>query len=217
MYRGIDKIPVLARAGAIIPMTEDYSAAEALGNPGELTVQVYPGADNSFTLYEDDNVSNDYQNGVCARTQMRLDWSGRRFVIEAAEGETSLLPKERTFKVVFHKINFKSVAVVVDGSMQQTDAKRCGSTLTVTAFSVKPGSKVEILFEDGLEIAENQTEEMIAEILNRAEIEFELKDRIDALVRKNKKRPAVLFGELQTLDVSAELCGAIMEITGAQE
>lgn len=217
MYRGIDKIPVLARAGAIIPMTEDYSATEALGNPGELTVQVWPGADNSFTLYEDDNVSNDYQNGVCARTQMRLDWSGRRFVIEAAEGETSLLPEERTFKVVFHKINFKSVAVVVDGSMQQTDAKRCASTLTVTVLSVKPGNKVEILFEDGLEIAENQTEEMVAEILNRAEIEFELKDRIDALVRKNKKRPAVLFGELQTLDVSEELCGAIMEIAGAQE
>ena len=58
---------------------------------------------------------------------------------------------------------------------------------------------------------------MVAEILNRAEIQFEQKDRIDEIVRRDKNRPAALFGELQALGVSGELCGAIMEITGAQE
>ena len=53
--------------------------------------------------------------------------------------------------------------------------------------------------------------------MNRAEIQFEQKDRIDEIVRRDRNRPAALFGELQALGVSGELCGAIMEITGAQE
>ena len=48
MYRAIDKIPVLAKAGAILPMTEQFGAGEAVSNPSELAIQVYPGADNTF-------------------------------------------------------------------------------------------------------------------------------------------------------------------------
>ncbi len=217
MYRAIDKIPVLAKAGAILPMTEQFGAGEAVSNPSELAIQVYPGADNTFTLYEDDNVSTEYEKGVCAKTNMRLDWSGRRFVIEPVEGDKSLIPGERRFKVVFHKISAKTVTVTIGGALQPVDAKWCGTTLTVTLPLVTPGEQVEILFEDGIRIADNPVEEMVAEILNRAEIQFEQKDRIDEIVRRDKNRPAALFGELQALGVSGELCGAIMEITGAQE
>ena len=198
-------------------MTEDFSAIGVLNNTAELTLQVYPGADNTIVLYEDDNVSNDYQKGLCAKTRMSQEWSDgqMRFVIEPVEGETSLIPQERTFKIVFHKLWTKSVTVVVNGAMQQGEIERCGSSLKVTVASVKPADQVEILMEEGVKIAENSVEEAIAEILNRAEIEFELKDRIDGLVRINQGHPAVLFGELQTLEASRELCGAIMEIVGA--
>ena len=43
MYRTIDEIPVLAKAGAIVPMTERIQATEAESNPDELTIRVYPG------------------------------------------------------------------------------------------------------------------------------------------------------------------------------
>jgi len=217
MYRGIDKIPVLAKAGAIIPMTEDLSVAGASDNPAELTVQVYPGADNTVTLYEDDNVSNDYQDGICAKTEMRQEWSDGqlRFVIEPVEGEASLIPGERTFKVIFHKLWAKEVTVAVNGLRQQGETRRCGSTLEVTVASVKPEDQVTILVEGDVKIAENPVEEAVAGILHRAEIEFEQKDRIHELVRKDKNRPAALFGELQVLEVQEALCGAIMEIVGA--
>ena len=72
MYRGINSIPVLARAGAVIPTACDIHDVE--NNPEELCIHVYAGADGSFTLYEDDNVSEEYKNGRCVTTEMRFLW-----------------------------------------------------------------------------------------------------------------------------------------------
>ena len=41
LYRTLEEIPVLAKAGAIIPMTEKISALDVESNPDELTVRVY--------------------------------------------------------------------------------------------------------------------------------------------------------------------------------
>ncbi|EPZ7317893.1 DUF5110 domain-containing protein [Vibrio mimicus] len=56
----MDKIPVLVKAGAIIPM---YQAArsDALQAKNHLIVQLYPHGDSSFTLYEDDGETRAYK------------------------------------------------------------------------------------------------------------------------------------------------------------
>ena len=53
--RDINTMPVFAKAGAVIPMTEEIDAVSTCGNPSSLTLKVYAGADGSFSLYEDDN------------------------------------------------------------------------------------------------------------------------------------------------------------------
>jgi Alpha-glucosidases, family 31 of glycosyl hydrolases len=67
LYRTLEEIPVLAKAGAIIPMTEKISALDVESNPDELTVRVYAGADNTFALYEDDNTTMAYEKDDCAK------------------------------------------------------------------------------------------------------------------------------------------------------
>ncbi|EEY38287.1 TIM-barrel domain-containing protein [Vibrio mimicus] len=56
----MDKIPVLVKAGAIIPM---YLGArsDALQAKDHLIVQLYPHGDSSFTLYEDDGETRAYK------------------------------------------------------------------------------------------------------------------------------------------------------------
>lgn len=57
----IDRIPVFARAGSILPM------GAQIPNTGTrqplASIRVYPGADASFTLYDDDGVTNAYRTG----------------------------------------------------------------------------------------------------------------------------------------------------------
>ena len=67
----LERMPVFARAGAIVPRQPDTShAAQQRGEP--LVLGVYGGDDGSFTLYEDAGDGLDYQGGGFART--RFAW-----------------------------------------------------------------------------------------------------------------------------------------------
>ncbi len=216
MYRGIDKIPVFAKAGAIVPMTERLSAREAAENPDELTVRVYPGKDSSFTLYEDDNISLGYRENQCVKTEMRIDWSGRRFTIAPSAGNLSLVPAERTWKIRLHKITAKDAVVLVNGQ-EKKDVCGCeGTTLTVTLAHVKPQDCVEIILPKETDIAENPVLDMLYDFLNQAEIAFGTKDAVYEAAKRNAGNPAALLGELQAMDVSEKLQRAVLEIAGAR-
>lgn len=101
MYRDIHSIPVLAHAGAIVPMTGEILGTAAVHNPETLAIRVYGGADGSFTLYEDDNETNAYLKGEAVNTKMELNWEKKTFTISPAEGKLELIPAKRTIKVQF--------------------------------------------------------------------------------------------------------------------
>lgn len=94
MYRDLHSIPVLAKAGAIVPMTEEIFGQEAARNPETMTIRVYGGADGSFQLYEDDNESNAYLKDECVLTDMDLKWSTGRFAHSQGSGQAGTDPAE---------------------------------------------------------------------------------------------------------------------------
>jgi alpha-glucosidase len=55
--------PIYVRAGAILPMRELEQYVGQL-TPNPVTFNVYPGADNTLSLYQDDGVSTGYQIGA---------------------------------------------------------------------------------------------------------------------------------------------------------
>ncbi len=67
----LDTIPLFVRQGAIIPTGPhmQYSSQYALD---PLTLQIYPGRDNSLTLYEDDGSSTAHQNGEHVHTRFEV-------------------------------------------------------------------------------------------------------------------------------------------------
>jgi alpha-glucosidase len=61
-YAPLSQVPIYIRAGAILPMRElEQYVGELPENP--LTINVYPGADSSYQLYQDDGLSTDYEAG----------------------------------------------------------------------------------------------------------------------------------------------------------
>src|SRR4030042_5337774 len=65
----LEDIPVYAKAGAIIPLAP-IPTWGGISNPTELELYIFPGARNSFNLYEDDGETTDYQHGKYALTQL---------------------------------------------------------------------------------------------------------------------------------------------------
>lgn len=212
MYRSIDQIPVLAKAGAILPMTDEIRAIDTEKNPEELTVRVYPGADNSFTLYEDDNVSEGYRQGICAVTEMNLNWQEKTFTIKPSAGDLTLLPKQRTWKIELHKVTAEEAVVLVNQTEQKDCCTHNGTTLTITLADIRPEDTIEIRLPQNTQVAANPVQQQIFDFLNQAEIDFIAKEKIYQAARHAQETPELLLSELQSMEITPDLSGAIQEI-----
>lgn len=95
----LEKIPLYARAGAILPLGGAVNYADQ-DPQGPLELRVYAGADGQFELYDDAGDSYAYERGERAVTP--LEWSDgtRKLTIGARVGSFPGMVRERTFKVV---------------------------------------------------------------------------------------------------------------------
>jgi len=109
----IDKIPLLVRAGSIIPMGPfiQYST-EKPDEPIEL--RIYPGADGSFTLYEDENDNYNYEKGVYATIDFSWDDAKHQLTISKRNGKFPGMLKKRHFHIVLVKKDYGTGVEITD-------------------------------------------------------------------------------------------------------
>jgi len=90
--------PLYVRAGAVLPMgpVRQYTSEPTTA---PTTLVVYPGADGSSSLYEDDGKSFDYRKGAWMRIAMRWENATRRLTLSLAPGARMLPPSPRPFDV----------------------------------------------------------------------------------------------------------------------
>ena len=74
----IDRMPLFVRAGSIVPIGVQVPST-ATKQPLE-SIRVYPGRDASFTLYDDDGVTNAYRRGGGASAILRWDDQSGRLI-----------------------------------------------------------------------------------------------------------------------------------------
>ncbi|MGH9727439.1 MAG: TIM-barrel domain-containing protein [Candidatus Acidiferrales bacterium] len=94
----LETMPLYVRAGAILPLgpVKQYSS-EKVDEP--LSVTIYPGADGSFLLYEDDGKSFNYRKGDWMGIKMAWSDSRRVLSLHLAEGSRMLPPERRKIEV----------------------------------------------------------------------------------------------------------------------
>jgi alpha-D-xyloside xylohydrolase len=73
-------------------------ATEKPADPIEL--RIYPGADGSFTLYEDEIDNYNYEKGVHATIAFHWDDANRRLTVDDRKGSFPGMLKERSFNIV---------------------------------------------------------------------------------------------------------------------
>jgi len=91
-------LPLFVRAGALLPLgpVKQYTG-EAVDAPME--IQVYPGADGRFLLYDDDGQTFDYQRGEWMGIDMRWNDARRTLSMRMATGSRLRPPASRRFSV----------------------------------------------------------------------------------------------------------------------
>ncbi len=95
----LDRIPVFARAGSIIPYGPAMQyIAEKPSDP--TTLYVYAGADGQFTLYEDEGTTFAYEKGGFAEIPLHWEDSTNTLTIGKRTGDYDGMLRDRNFQLV---------------------------------------------------------------------------------------------------------------------
>lgn len=109
----LDTMPLYVRAGSVIPMTDGLQyAMEKNGAP--LEIHIYPGADGSFTLYDD--AGNDYTYEQGAYVQVRFDYDDAAAALTISDREGSYSGMETRVPYEIYIGNDKKCEGIYDGT-----------------------------------------------------------------------------------------------------
>jgi len=183
LYRGIEDMPLYARAGAIVPLqTETVSNGTA--NPAALEVVVFPGADGNFTVYEDDGVTTDYLLEGGCETPLTSHWHDGQVTVEVGTpgGAVQHLPEERTFRILLRGVApAEQITATVNGEPVDTDTwyNAANRTIMIGPISLKADEKLAVTAKTQVAAGGKESEAAIWRLLQRAPIETDSKWRID--------------------------------------
>ena len=213
-YRELNEIPVLAKAGAIIPLSK--TEGNSVENPVDLEIKVFAGANGSFTLWEDDGDSLENKDSNWVKTEMSLNWCEKPiFNIMPAEGNINVIPSKRNFKLNFVGVRNQNLKLIINNeeisSNKLFKVTENGIEVSLTGISIC--DKVQVLFETD-ETLENNIVKEVFEYLNKAQMEYDLKSEIYNIV-KSGMNVAQIITTIQSLNINPIIFAALCEILSA--
>jgi alpha-D-xyloside xylohydrolase len=93
-----DEGPMFVKAGTILPLAPVMQYAEE-SKWDNLDIIVYPGADATFTLYEDEGDNYNYEKGVYSTIEFRWNDKNKQLIIDDVKGEYPGMLTKRKFNV----------------------------------------------------------------------------------------------------------------------
>ncbi len=184
MYRDISSFPVLAKEGAIIPMSADGKNNDC-SNPEKLDVLIYRG-NNSFTLYEDDGNTLSYQQGEYLKTLFTVSENKDTvtFKIQKLEGDGSISPKTRHYSLKFKDIVSGEASVKVNNEKVNAEIK--SNTLEV-AFDAVNDAEIEIEIINCVYLKNPDTKQEVIKTVAKFQMGNDIKGMIYSKMLKTGK------------------------------
>ncbi|MBU1881989.1 DUF5110 domain-containing protein, partial [bacterium] len=101
----LDEIPIFVKAGGIIP-TMPYRPQIGEEPISQIILNVFPGEDGSYELYEDDGVSNGYKQGEFTHTKISTTYDDnmQEVVLIIPLEAVPWIPDNRWFEVNLHNV-----------------------------------------------------------------------------------------------------------------
>lgn len=123
-----ERMPIYIKAGSIIPVGPEIQFVGQKPN-APITLYVYSGADSGFTLYEDEGVNYNYENGAFSKIEIVYNEQYQKLTIKDRIGNYMGMMNERIFKIVFIS---KSKSVAFDSDKTEgIKVNYAGKELTI--------------------------------------------------------------------------------------
>lgn len=152
----LDQYPVFAFKGSIIVKNNDHDL-NLLKNPSNLEIEVYPGKNNIYKLYEDDGNTSDYLKGKYLKTSFQYIYKEKEyeFIVEPVEGTNEVVPTKRNYQIRFKNMfNPSFISVLVKNKELEYSYFREKFDFILTINNVSTLEKINISLKgDKLEIS----------------------------------------------------------------
>ncbi|RYV52967.1 glycoside hydrolase family 31 protein [Pengzhenrongella frigida] len=231
LHRTVAEMPVLARAGAVVPLAADPTA-DAGANPEALVLRVFPRADGGCVLLEDDGRGDpavaDRQETAITATWHDDAVDGLRAVLRIAPPTGPGVATRRTLTVELVGVsgvrNARVVAGPTEADVHVVAAGPVGTVAVGTVGSVGTISTVvEVgtvdltagleLVVEGVRLAGPDVVAHVFALLDDAEIAYD--DKARAMAAMDAATPTARLSALHALDLPGNLFGALLELISA--
>ena len=216
IWRGIENIPVLMKAGAIVPMSNEAEGDNSVDNPAAMELRIFPAADGEFILWEDQGDTAEDLDENWASTRFTVT-AGEKpaFVIDAAQGNLGVIPEKRSWKLVFAATEYSQPTVYVDGNPidYKLEYDKETQSLIVEFGEIDVTQQIRVEFSDGLLLAKEQVADRCFKILERAQMGYDQKAMAIYEVECHGKQA---MAGLMALEVDESVLSAMGEILTAR-
>ncbi len=200
LYGALDEIPVLAKAGGIVPLGPRAGSA-GVASPAELTVHVFAGADNQFDLYEDDGETQAYLAGQSCVTPFTQTWETQRlqFTVAPVQGAVSRALSERTYHLRVHGIRQPDdVRLSIGGQEHPLEVAydEAAETLSLAGLVLAPSEELTLtcsVHAGTLLSRRDRRLETCRKLLRAFRLDTEAKRRVDQELPALLEDPALLM------------------------
>jgi hypothetical protein len=212
MYRALDKLPVLAAEGSIIPLDGDLVPVNGCANPSKFEVLVVVGRNGQFSIVENTQDDADSKATVETRrsTEIRYDQAAGKLTLNATG-------RKWAFRFISTNIKSSAVRVLVDGKVS-TEAQctvegstNMTSTLITVPATPSPKSSIEIQLGSDPQLTIIDHLQTITDLLLDFQISPHVKDKIWDIVQMTQPE-TILMAKLFSLGIEQVLLGPLVEL-----
>ena len=145
LLRGLESIPVLAKAGGILPLSLDRG--NEVKNPEKMDVWVFEGT-GAYTLYED---GLEMENSNVLFTDFSAEFSEMegactQVLSISTEGDKEIIPQNREMKVRFKSVKNGTVRLFVDDEETEVKKRLTDCVEVVIPFDAEKKYRMEVTY-----------------------------------------------------------------------
>ncbi len=212
MYRPLESIPALVKAGGILPMDGDETPANGVPLPQNLLIRFFAGADGETVLTEDNGRLPQDPAYECVRTRIRMECGdGLRITIDPPEGNSGLIPTGRRYTVEIYGVGERAPDESGCGCSARYDGKRRVLALRLDADASQGAY---LRWESMPDVPPVDRKDLLRQLLLPARIGYDLKGQVMEAAAANDDA-ACFLAQLHMLKLPEALYGAVLELYSA--